>query len=305
MFNPWKSTDAQASYEYGSVSQLQNSHRFLKTWIIAVHSPVPSPCVVSAPGSHFCLCGVGGESSEARACSCPRCVPVSAPSRPWRWPPLSTWRCRVSCCPWHGLGKGTNGDTGCTSCVEFPAKCWSLLVLQEMGSWHCITYKVDYFYGSLQTGFCKVEQDRFLLWLEALLWVTLNWSLFAAAGWDFICRISLDDEQAETESLCGEVSVYFWQGNTTTSVSLPQHKPVGCEWNSCICTAGFIHCSFPEQQSCLHVHSLLLSVLHKPLLFIRINFLSWLFSFHRGRTAGSKKQAWGWSRRTMTLPMSL
>lgn len=190
----------------------------------------------------------------------------------------------------------TNGETGCTSCREFPAKCCSLLLLQEMGSWHCITYKVDYFYGSLQTEFCKVEQDSFLLCLEALFRVTLNWSLFAAARWDFICPISLDDEQAETKCFCGEVSVYFSQGNTTISVFLAQHKPVGCKWNSCICTAGLIHCCFPEQQSCLNVHFCLLSVWHTPctysLLFMRINFLSWLFlSFHRGKTAGSKKQA--------------
>lgn len=41
---------------------------FWKTGMI-VHSPVPSPPVVNAPDSHFCLCGVGREGSEARACS--------------------------------------------------------------------------------------------------------------------------------------------------------------------------------------------------------------------------------------------
>lgn len=30
-----------------------------------------------------------------------------------------------------------------------------------------------------------------------------------AAGWDFICLISFDDEQAETKCFCGDDCVYF------------------------------------------------------------------------------------------------
>lgn len=155
---------------------------------MTVHSPVPSPPVVNAPDSHFCLCGVGRESSEAKACSLQvvHFVFLSLPPAVLRaelpCPPGTVRDTLMSLA--GGAEQCTNGDTGCWSCREFPAGCCSLLAPQERGSWHCLTYKVDYFYGSLQAGFCKVEQGSFLLCLEALLWVTVNWSLFAAAGWD-------------------------------------------------------------------------------------------------------------------------
>lgn len=40
-----------------------------------------------------------------------------------------------------------------------------------------------------------------------------------------------------------------------------QTQPLGPEWRRCIRTAGFVHCCFPEQRSCLPVHSCLLRVL--------------------------------------------
>lgn len=126
-------------------------------------------CCSSCSTESF-LPGVGREGSEARACS-PRVLcfvflslPPAAPGPVLRDElpsPPGAFSQRVSC-KVH-TEKCTNGDTGCMSCREFPVKCCSLLVPQEMGSWHCITYKVDYFYGSLQTEFCKVEQDSFLL----------------------------------------------------------------------------------------------------------------------------------------------
>lgn len=92
--------------------------------------------------------------------------------------------------------------------------------------------------------------------------------------WDFICLISFDDGQAETKHFYSEDCVYFGQRNPTISVSLSatQTYPLGCMWIRCICTAGLIHCCFPEQQSCLNVHFCLLGALHTQ--YIRLSLVN-------------------------------
>lgn len=80
------------------------------------------------------------------------------------------------------------------------------------------------FLDSCRQSFVKWNRTVFYFWLETLLWVSLSSSLFAAAGCDFICLISFDDEQAETTCFCGEDCVYFWQRNPTIRVSVTRHK---------------------------------------------------------------------------------
>lgn len=138
------------------------------------------PSLVSALHSHFCLCGGGRECSAARTRACGLkvlyfvllCIACWTGSGPVfrEWGPLSIWHFfsagvleNVHCCHQHKLRrKCTNGDTG-MSCREFPAECCSLPVPQKMGSWHYIIYKMDYFYGFLQTKFCKMVQGSFLV----------------------------------------------------------------------------------------------------------------------------------------------
>lgn len=77
---------------------------------------------------------------------------------------LSRYPAECALLSWHVLQrKCTNGDTDYMSCREFPAKYSPLLVSRKMGSCHYIIYKMDYFYGFMQTKFCIKEQDSFLL----------------------------------------------------------------------------------------------------------------------------------------------
>lgn len=116
--------------------------------------------------SHFCLCGVGTEGSEARACSLRvlhfvlLSLPPAAPGPVLRdelpSPPgtvkdtlLSLARVTERC---------TNGDTGCTSCGEFPTKRCSFLC------WSCRRWEVGTASPTKWTIFTDPCRQNFVKW---------------------------------------------------------------------------------------------------------------------------------------------